>query len=134
LIRSTDATLIVRRRADSGQGTTDVDRQPADAQETRLLIYGTSGAGKTTALYALLQQTYGAVQHIIVDKEGQFPKLREHFDYLLVGAEGEVPINLSPGAVEVVLRKILETRVNAIIDLSDLVPSNSTSMCGAWRR
>jgi DNA helicase HerA-like ATPase len=93
-------------------------------QETRLLIYGTSGSGKTTALYALLQQTYGAVQHIIVDKEGSFPKLREHFDYLLVSGDGEVPIDLSPGAVEVVLRKILETRVNAIIDLSDLVPSD----------
>lgn len=91
-------------------------------KETRLLLQGTSGAGKTTALYGLVQQTYGLVQHIIIDKEGSFPKLREEFDYLLVGADGEVPINLDPGAVEVVIRKILETRVNAIIDLSDLVP------------
>lgn len=120
--KSLDLTPVIRFGASHRAGF-DVAVNLTTLQETRLLIQGTSGAGKTTALYALLQQTYGLVQHIILDKEGQFPKLREHFDYLLVGAEGEVPINLDAGAVEVVLRKILETRVNAIIDLSDLVPA-----------
>lgn len=88
--------------------------------ETRGLMQGSSGSGKTHALYSLLQQTYGAVQHIIFDKEGEFPKLRERFDYLLVGPGGELP--LDPSTIVVVLTKVLETRVNVIFDMSELAP------------
>lgn len=90
--------------------------------ETRLLVQGSSGAGKTTLLYQLLQETYGHAQHIILDKEGVYTKLREHYEYLLVGPDGDVPIDLHRGVVETLMRRVCELGVNVIVDLSDNVP------------
>src|SRR5687768_8017121 len=82
--------------------------------ETRLLIQGSSGAGKTHLLFDMLQQLYGTIQQLVIDKEGQFSRLREKFDYLLIGPDGELPIDFSKGAIELLLRKVLELQVNAI--------------------
>lgn len=90
--------------------------------ETRLLIQASSGAGKTHSLFDLLQQTYGAVQHLVIDKEGEFARLRQKYDYLLVGTDGELALDMRKGAIELLLRKVLELQVNAIWDLSDLPP------------
>jgi uncharacterized protein len=90
--------------------------------ETRLLVQGSSGSGKTWLLFDILQQLYGLIQQLVVDKEGQFARLRAKYDYLLIGPDGEIPIDFSKGAIELLLRKVLEMQVNAIWDLSDLTP------------
>lgn len=56
--------------------------------ETRLLVCAGSGGGKSWALRRLLEQTYGAVQHVILDPEDEFASLREKHDYVLAGGDG----------------------------------------------
>lgn len=57
---------------------------------TRLLIQANSGGGKSWLIRRLLEQTYGKVQQIVIDLEGEFSTLRDKYDYLLVGKDGEI--------------------------------------------
>jgi len=85
---------------------------------TRILINANSGGGKSWAIRRLLEQSHGQVQQILIDLEGEFSSLREKFDYLLVGKDGEVPIDIR--TAELLARRILELNVSTIIDLSEL--------------
>lgn len=85
---------------------------------TRLLIQANSGGGKSWLLRTILEQSHGEVQQIILDLEGEFLTLREHYDYLLVGKDGEVPASIK--TAQLLARKILELNVSTIIDLSEL--------------
>ena len=85
---------------------------------TRLLIQANSGGGKSWLIRRLLEQTHGKVQQIVIDLEGEFSTLREKFDYLLVGKEGEIPANIQ--TAELLARKLLMLNVSTIIDLSEL--------------
>lgn len=85
---------------------------------TRLLINANSGGGKSWAIRRLLEQSHGHVQQIVIDLEGEFSTLREKYDYLLVGHDGEVPISIR--TAELLGRKLLELNVSTIIDLSEL--------------
>jgi DNA helicase HerA-like ATPase len=57
--------------------------------ETRLFDLASSGGGKSYALRVLIEKTAGHVQWIVIDPEGEFSSLREKFDFLLVGKDGE---------------------------------------------
>ena len=85
---------------------------------SRLLIQGSSGAGKGWAIRTLLEQTHGRVQQIVLDKEGEFSTLREKYDYILAGAEGDVPA--TPRTARVLCRHLMELGASAVIDLYDL--------------
>ncbi len=85
---------------------------------TRLLIQANSGGGKSWLIRRLLEQTYGKVQQLVIDLEGEFSTLREEYDYLLVGKEGEIPANIQ--TAELLAIKLLKLNVSTIIDLSEL--------------
>jgi len=85
---------------------------------TRMLINANSGGGKSWAIRRLLEQSHGKVQQILIDLEGEFSSLREKFDYLLVGKDGEIPANIRTS--ELLAKKLLELNVSTIIDLSEL--------------
>ena len=85
---------------------------------TRLLINANSGGGKSYAIRRIIEQTSGQVQQILIDLEGEFSTLREKFDFLLVGKDGEIPVNIK--TAELLARKILELNVSTIIDVSEL--------------
>ncbi len=89
---------------------------------TRLLIQANSGGGKSYLIRKLLEETHGKVQQIVLDLEGEFATLREKFDYVLVGKDGDIPTDVS--SAELLARKLLETKASAIIDLYELSPSN----------
>lgn len=59
--------------------------------ETRLLVQGASGSGKSFAVRRLLEETHGRVQHLVLDAEGEYATLRERFDYVLAGPGGDCP-------------------------------------------
>lgn len=86
--------------------------------ESRLLIQGVSGSGKSTMVRALLEQTYGKVQHLVVDFDGDFVTLREKYDYVLVGPGGDVPI--ASKTAKVMVRRLCELGSSAIFDVSDM--------------
>ena len=85
---------------------------------SRLLIQANAGGGKSWLLRKILEQSHGKVQQIILDLEGEFSTLREKYDYLIAGRDGDIPINLR--TAELLARKILELNVSTIIDISEL--------------
>ncbi len=86
--------------------------------KTRLLIQSNSGGGKSYLLRKILEETHGKIQHIVLDMEGEFASLREKYEYILVGKDGDIDINLK--IAEILPRKLLETKASAIIDLYEL--------------
>jgi DNA helicase HerA-like ATPase len=92
----------------------DLDR----LYESRMLIQGVPGSGKSTAIRSLLEQTHGHVPQLVIDFEGDFVTLREKFDYVLVGQGGDVPI--ATKTAKITLRRLVELNVSAIFDLSEL--------------
>ncbi len=85
---------------------------------TRLLIQANSGGGKSWLIRRLLEQSHGKIQQIVIDLEGEFSTLREKYDYLLVGRDGEIPSNIQ--TAELLATKLLKLNVSTIIDLSEL--------------
>lgn len=86
--------------------------------DTRLLIQANSSGGKSWLLRRILEQTHGKVQQLVIDLEGEFASLRDNYDYLLVGREGEIPANIK--TADLLAKKLLELNVSTIIDLSEL--------------
>lgn len=84
---------------------------------TRLLIQANSGGGKSWLLRKILEESNQHIQQIVIDLEGEFSTLREKYDYLLVGKEGDIPINIR--TAELLARKLLEINVSTIIDVSE---------------
>jgi hypothetical protein len=86
--------------------------------DTRLLIQANSGGGKSWLIRRLLEQSHGKVQQIVIDLEGEFSTLREKFDYILAGKNGDTPAD--PRSAGLLGRRLLELNVSAIIDLYEL--------------
>lgn len=87
--------------------------------ETRLLINAASGGGKSRTLRRLAEQTHGKVQQIILDPEGEFPSLREKFDYVVAAKHGGDAV-ADPRSAALLATKLLELRVSAVVDLFEL--------------
>src|SRR6266487_1866166 len=86
--------------------------------DTRLLVQANSGGGKSWLLRRLLEQSHGKVQQIVIDLEGEFATLREKYDYVLAGKEGDTPAE--PNSAALLAQKLLELNASAIIDLYEL--------------
>lgn len=86
--------------------------------ESRALITGNSGAGKSRLARRLVEQAFGKVQIIVLDPEGEFSTLREKHDFLLAGHGGEMPAE--PRAAALMAKRLYELRASAVLDLYDL--------------
>lgn len=84
----------------------------------RLLIAGNSGSGKSYLLRLIAELICTQMPVIIFDLEGEFATLREKFDFLLVGSGGETALDIR--TAKVLMQRILEHRVSAIFDLSEM--------------
>ncbi|MFT8763487.1 MAG: DUF87 domain-containing protein, partial [Gluconobacter potus] len=51
---------------------------------TRLLVQGNSGSGKSHLLRRLLEQTATLVQQVMIDPEGDFVTLADHYGHLVI--------------------------------------------------
>lgn len=89
--------------------------------ETRLLLQANSGAGKSWALRRILEQTHGAVQHLVIDPEGEFASLREKFDYIL-GARSGGDTATDPRTAKLLAERLLQLGVSAVLDIYELKP------------
>lgn len=85
---------------------------------TRMLINANSGAGKSWLGRRMMEQCANKVQQIIIDLEGEFVSLREKYDFLLVGKDGEIQTSVK--SAELLALRLLELKTSAIIDLSEL--------------
>nr|WP_276977270.1 LAGLIDADG family homing endonuclease [Ferrimicrobium acidiphilum] len=70
------------------------------------------------AIRKIVEEAHPHVQIILIDIEGEFATLREKYDFLLIGEEGE--LKTSTKTAQVLAKKLLELNVSAIIDLYEL--------------
>ncbi len=88
---------------------------------SRALITSSSGGGKSYLLRRMLETLSAVFPLIVFDPEGEFASLREIVDLVLVGPDGEVPAD--PTTAGMLCKHLVENRVSAVIDLSELTPS-----------
>lgn len=100
-----------------GKGAASIDLDVL--VRSRMLIQANSGGGKSWALRQLLEETFGKVQHIVIDPEGEYHTLREQFDYVLAAKHGG-DAEASPRTAKMLCRRLMETSASAVIDLYDL--------------
>lgn len=82
---------------------------------TRLLVQGNSGSGKSHLLRRLLEQSAGEVQQVIIDPEGDFVSLAEHFQHLVIAAE-----DYSLGQLRAAGERIRQHRISIVLNLENV--------------
>src|SRR5579862_5731828 len=100
-----------------GRGSARVDIKSLLA--SRLLLQAGSGFGKSFGLRRILEQTAGQVQQFVLDPDGEFATLREKHDYVIAAVNGGDAL-AHPRTAGILLRRLMETGVSAILDISEL--------------
>ncbi|WP_292461411.1 DUF87 domain-containing protein [Mesorhizobium sp.] len=80
----------------------------------RLLIQGNSGAGKSMLLRRIFEKAFGRVQQLLIDPDGEFSTLKEHFDVAVLTAADIARVGGATFALH-----LREHRYSAVLDLSD---------------
>lgn len=110
LLRFSDAVVGV------GDVVADLDR----LMEFGAFVEGTSRSGKTNLVRVFLEQTYGLVQHIVIDVEGEYATLRSaERPYLIVGNGRDVALPAEADAIRRFALAIVQKGVSVIFDLSE---------------
>jgi hypothetical protein len=89
-----------------------------------------SGGGKSGTLRLIAERAATQLQTIILDNEGEFATLREKVDVLLVGDGGELPADVRSAGL--LARRLIESKVSAVIDLYDLPLDERRKFVGAF--
>lgn len=90
---------------------------------SRMFIQADSGGGKSFMLRSVVEQSYGQVQQIIIEPEGEFHTLKEKHDFLLIGKSSQeltVDIEVNMRYIKTLVDRILTSGANAIVDLYEL--------------
>lgn len=90
--------------------------------ESRLLVQANSGGGKSWAIRRIIEQSFGKVQIIVIDPEGEFGNLHSRYDFVYVGKDGDVETSVRSAAL--LASRLLELKASAIIDLYELAPQD----------
>lgn len=94
---------------------------------TRLLVQGNSGSGKSHLLRRLLEQSARWVQQTIIDPEGDFVTLAEHFGHLVIDAEDHTERSLQAAGERVRIH-----RVSTVLNLEGLDAENQMRRAAAY--
>lgn len=92
----------------------DLDR----VRQSRLLVNGGSGSGKSWLVRRIAEQACGQLPVIIIDPEGEFSTLRAKYNFVLIGQGGETPADVRSAGL--VAHKLLELRASAVCDLFEM--------------
>ncbi|GAB4473507.1 MAG: ATP-binding protein [Erythrobacter tepidarius] len=82
---------------------------------TRLLVQGNSGSGKSHLLRRLLEECAGLVQQVVIDPEGDFVTLADHFGHVVIDAAA-----YSPREVETLAARVRQHRASVVLSLEEL--------------
>lgn len=109
-----DNSLVIGKTQDGPALSLDLAR----LVDSRMLIQGNSGGGKSWLLRLICERAAGKVPIILLDPEGEFASLREKLDLVLVGSDGEIAADVRSAGL--LARKLVELEVSAVIDLYEL--------------
>lgn len=98
---------------DAGGQTIAVDLEELLA--TRLLVQGNSGSGKSHLLRRLLEECAGLVQQIVIDPEGDFVTLADHFGHVVIDGAA-----YSPREIEALAGRVRQHRASVVLALDEL--------------
>lgn len=90
--------------------------------ETRALVQGSSGSGKSWLIRGIVERAAADMPVIVLDLEGEFVTLRERFDVVLAGEGGEVAVDVRSASL--FGRRLLELSLSAVVNLYDLKPQD----------
>ncbi len=82
---------------------------------TRLLVQGNSGSGKSHLLRRILEECAGLVQQVVIDPEGDFASLADHFGHVVIDGAA-----YSPREIEALARRVRQHRASVILALDEL--------------
>jgi hypothetical protein len=82
---------------------------------TRLLVQGNSGSGKSHLLRRLLEECAGLVQQVVIDPEGDFVTLADHFGHVVIDAAA-----YSPREIEALAGRVRQHRASVVLALEEL--------------
>ncbi|MDF7674302.1 ATP-binding protein [Acetobacteraceae bacterium ESL0709] len=94
---------------------------------TRLLVQGNSGSGKSHLLRRLLEQTARLVQQVVIDPEGDFITLADHYDHLAINVETQ-----SEAALQAAGERARIHRASVILNLESLEAEGQLRAVGAF--
>ena len=82
---------------------------------TRLLVQGNSGSGKSHLLRRLLEECAGTVQQVVIDPEGDFVTLADHFGHVVIDGAA-----YSAREIEALAARVRQHRVSVVLALDEL--------------
>jgi len=82
---------------------------------TRLLVQGNSGSGKSHLLRRLLEECAGKVQQVIIDPEGDFVALADHFGHVVIDGAA-----YSAREIEALAGRVRQHRASVVLALDEL--------------
>ncbi len=82
---------------------------------TRLLVQGNSGSGKSHLLRRLLEECAGLVQQVVIDPEGDFVTLADHFGHVVIDAAA-----YSAREIEALAGRVRQHRASVVLSLEEL--------------
>lgn len=88
--------------------------------DTRALIAGSSGSGKSYCMRVIAEQAARKLQTIVIDPEGEYTTLREKVDVFIVSCDRDGDVVPTVATAAKLARKLLELQVGAVIDLYGL--------------
>ncbi|MGX9143420.1 helicase HerA domain-containing protein [Mesorhizobium sp. 128a] len=94
---------------------------------TRLLVQGNSGSGKSHLLRRLLEQSAPWVQQTIIDPEGDFVSLGDHYGHLVIAAEEHTERGLQAAGERARIH-----RVSTVLNLEGLDAENQMRRAAAF--
>ena len=97
----------------------------------KLAVQGNSGSGKSWLVRTLLEGTHGAVQHLVLDPEGEFKTLRERFDDYVILASSEGDLDITAETTGAPVRALVKAGANIVLDLSEFTLGERDAVCAA---
>ncbi|MFN3990176.1 MAG: helicase HerA domain-containing protein [Erythrobacter sp.] len=82
---------------------------------TRLLVQGNSGSGKSHLLRRLLEECAGLVQQVVIDPEGDFVTLADHFGHVVIDGAA-----YAPREIEALALRVRQHRASVVLALDEL--------------
>ncbi|WP_225197554.1 ATP-binding protein [Gluconobacter oxydans] len=94
---------------------------------TRLLVQGNSGSGKSHLLRRLLEQTATLVQQVMIDPEGDFVTLADHYGHLVIDVEDQSEASLRAAG-----ERVRAHRASVVLNLEQVEAEMQLRAAGAF--